>query len=128
MENCWTEQELNSPQICSHLQCSNNIRADNLTITVDKHIDTFHHIQEDLNIFIKYQAWSASLKKVNQRKRKPYLIFLVTHPFTTPWNCICYSHWRPLCDFHPVCIGLNKLTENFRFSKLRVPKVYDFIE
>jgi hypothetical protein len=38
-----------SPQVCAHLQGTNNIRAHQLTIAVDKYVHTFYYIKEDLH-------------------------------------------------------------------------------
>lgn len=48
MLNNFYKQLDNKPQICSHLQCSHNIRSNYLPIAVYKYINTLHNIQEYL--------------------------------------------------------------------------------
>lgn len=57
-------QDGNTPQISSHLQRTNNIRPNDLSIAVDKYINTLHHIQENLKIKReKGNSFSGSSKK-----------------------------------------------------------------
>jgi hypothetical protein len=35
-------------QICAHLQCTNNIRPDELTIAINQNVDTFNYIKKYL--------------------------------------------------------------------------------
>lgn len=87
------------PQICSHFQCSDNIRTDNLTIAVDKNINTFYYIQENLGNKNNTVMVNGNLKlSVKTHRNQPTSFFLYRIPslrqdtaFVTAMGGLCVT-------------------------------------